>query len=147
MITANPRKYEINFFTVFISGVTPYLQHSHACSPRQSSTESCLWFNTAISCDDTEHILIRAVSFGFRYTNLCEYTANSCMKSNACCSPSDGDHTIEYSPQQKYDIYKECSWKQKCTKRSQAEYNGKLRSLYSVITYECVKGNYDNACE
>ena len=80
--------------------------------------------------------------FGFRYKALapCDYTSNRCMASDECCSPKDGDDTSEYSQQEKYKLYKECSWKQKCTTRAPTGDRSKMQSLYSVVKYECVKG-------
>ena len=129
-------------FTGFVSGALSNVQTVHACSAKPGASIRCASFNTTITCADNERILIRDELYGFRYKNpvICEFTEDRCMTSNECCSPLEGDTTLEYSTEQKYDVYKECSWKQKCTKRAQVEYKGKAQSLYSVLMYECIKG-------
>ena len=119
------------------------IQNAHACSATPRRVGECTELN--VSCAKNERILIRDALYGFRYKDLdmCVNLEETCIRENNCCPMYAGDELMEYDVHSKYEVYRACSWKNKCIKKSNIGWKYKQNSKYSVLKYECIKGRVD----
>ena len=117
------------------------MDKAYACASATNTDNDCILFD--ISCNGQEHIFIKEALYGFREAQPkdCETTATECRHNRkGCCTDDNGDVTMPFAVEHRYNISKACSWKHQCKKQTPVGHLNETISRYSVLEYECQKG-------